>query len=87
MAKSPLPFSYDDPVRARAKTARVAGLRFGVTNHSGHAWHWFQTAYGYDPEGPMAGVPYDGWLTKGATAFGTRTLIELVTGFTPPSSN
>ena len=47
-----------------AKTARAAGLRFGVTNHSGHAWHWFQTAYGYDPEGPMAGVPYDGWLTK-----------------------
>ncbi len=47
-----------------AKTARDHGLRFGVTNHSGHAWHWFQTAYGYDPEGPLAGVPYDGFTTK-----------------------
>src|SRR5205085_3959332 len=35
----------------------------GVTNHSGHAWHWFQTAYGYDPESPQAGVPYDGFTT------------------------
>jgi alpha-L-fucosidase len=47
-----------------AKTARRHGLRFGVTNHSAHAWHWFQTAYGYDPEGPMAGVPYDGFTTR-----------------------
>ena len=47
-----------------AKTARSHGLRFGVTNHSAHSWHWFQTAYGYDPEGPLAGVPYDGYLTK-----------------------
>jgi alpha-L-fucosidase len=47
-----------------AKTARRQGLRFGVTNHSAHSWHWFQTAYGYDPEGPLAGVPYDGFTTK-----------------------
>ena len=47
-----------------AKIARSHGLRFGVTNHSAHSWHWFQTAYAYDPEGPLAGVPYDGFLTK-----------------------
>ncbi|PTY03248.1 alpha-L-fucosidase [Opitutaceae bacterium EW11] len=48
-----------------AKTARAHGLRFGVSNHSAHAWHWFQTAYGYDAEGPMAGVRYDAaTLTK-----------------------
>ena len=35
------------------------GLRFGVSNHSAHAWHWFQAAYGYDAEGPQAGVRYD----------------------------
>src|SRR5580700_2518402 len=52
-----------DIVGTWAKLARANGLRFGVTNHSGHSWHWFQTAYGYDPEGPMAGVPYDGYLT------------------------
>ncbi len=42
-----------------AKAARAHGLRFGVSNHSSHAWHWFQTAYGYDAEGPRAGVRYD----------------------------
>jgi alpha-L-fucosidase len=47
------------------KVARKNGLYFGVSNHSSHAWHWFQTAYGYDGEGPMAGVRYDGaTLTK-----------------------
>jgi alpha-L-fucosidase len=39
--------------------AREHGLRFGVSNHSSHAWHWFQVAYGHDVEGPLAGVPYD----------------------------
>jgi alpha-L-fucosidase len=48
-----------------AKAARARGLKFGVSNHSAHAWHWFQTAYGYDPEGPRAGERYDAWnLTK-----------------------
>jgi alpha-L-fucosidase len=53
-----------DIVGMWAAAARRAGLRFGVTNHSAHAWHWFQTAYGYDPEGSMAGVRYDGYLTR-----------------------
>jgi alpha-L-fucosidase len=49
-----------------ASAARAAGLRFGVSNHSAHAWHWFQAAYGYDPEGPKSGVRYDAFtLTKG----------------------
>lgn len=47
------------------KAARRNGLRFGVSNHSAHAWHWFQTAYGYDAEGEKAGVRYDAYnLTK-----------------------
>lgn len=54
-----------DIVGTWAKTAREAGLRFGVSNHSAHAWHWWQTAYGYDAEGPVKGVRYDAWrLTK-----------------------
>ena len=52
-----------DIVGTWAKLARDNGLRFGVTNHSAHSWHWFQTAYGYDPEGALAGIPYDGYLT------------------------
>ena len=40
------------------------GLRFGVSNHSSHAWNWFQTAYGYDAEGPLAGVRYDAFTSR-----------------------
>ena len=44
---------------------REAGLKYGVSNHSSHAWHWWQTAYGYDAEGPMRGRRYDAyWLRK-----------------------
>ncbi|MGP8246110.1 MAG: alpha-L-fucosidase [Bryobacteraceae bacterium] len=52
-----------DIVGAWAKIARSHGLRFGVTNHSAHSWHWFQTAYDYDQEGPLAGVRYDAFTT------------------------
>jgi len=50
-----------DIVGEFAKAARHNGLRFGVSNHSAHAWHWFQTAYGYDAEGEKAGVRYDAY--------------------------
>ena len=54
-----------DLIAGWARAARAAGLKFGVSNHSAHAWHWFQVAYGYDPEGPKAGVRYDAYrLTK-----------------------
>lgn len=44
---------------------RDAGLKFGISNHSSHAWHWWQTAYGYDAEGPLRGRRYDAyWLRK-----------------------
>ena len=56
---------HKDIIGIWAKVARAHGLRFGVSNHSAHAWHWFQTAYGYDGEGPLAGVRYDAaTLTK-----------------------
>ena len=48
-----------------APLVKNAGLRFGISNHSGHAWHWYQVAYGYDAEGLMAGRRYDAyWLRK-----------------------
>jgi alpha-L-fucosidase len=54
-----------DIVGTWAKIARAHGLRFGVSNHSSHTWHWFQPAYGHDLEGDKAGVPYDAaTLTK-----------------------
>ena len=54
-----------DIIGGWSRAARARGLRFGVSNHSAHAWHWFQTAYGYDAEGPVAGQRYDAHrLTK-----------------------
>jgi alpha-L-fucosidase len=54
-----------DVVGTWAKVARKHGLRFGVSNHSTHSWHWLQPAYGYDAEGPLAGQRYDAYrLTK-----------------------
>ncbi|MBA2590176.1 MAG: alpha-L-fucosidase [Alphaproteobacteria bacterium] len=54
-----------DIIGTWAKEARARGLKFGVSNHSAHSWHWFQTAYGYDPEGARAGQRYDAFkLTK-----------------------
>jgi alpha-L-fucosidase len=44
---------------------RAAGLKFGISNHSSHAWHWYQPAYGYDAEGPLRGRRYDAyWLRR-----------------------
>ncbi len=54
-----------DIIGTWAKVARAHGMKFGVSNHCSHAWHWFQTAYGYDAVGPMANVRYDAaTLTK-----------------------
>jgi alpha-L-fucosidase len=56
---------HQDIIGTWARVAREHGLPFGVSNHSSHAWHWFQTAYGYDAEGPLAGARYDAaTLTK-----------------------
>ena len=47
-----------------AKAARDQGLRFGVSVHCSHAWTWYEPAQGADKTGPLAGVPYDGRLTR-----------------------
>lgn len=46
------------------KAARKAGLPFAVSVHAAHAWNWFDTSQGADKNGSLAGVPYDGKLTK-----------------------
>jgi alpha-L-fucosidase len=46
----------------RAATAN--GFRFGVSNHNSWANRWMQPAYGYDAEGPLAGVRYDAYTLK-----------------------
>ena len=53
-----------DIVGTWAKAARRAGLKFGVSNHAAHAWHWYQPGYGYDPTGPKKGVRYDAFRLR-----------------------
>ena len=47
-----------------AKAARAQGLPFGVSVHASRAWSWYEPSQGADKNGPKAGVPYDGKLTK-----------------------
>jgi alpha-L-fucosidase len=42
------------------KAAWKQGLRFGVSEHMGASFTWFQVSHGSDKTGPLAGVPYDG---------------------------
>jgi alpha-L-fucosidase len=53
-----------DLIGGWAKAAKKQGLPFGVSVHAAHAWTWFETAQRSDKNGPLAGVPYDGKLTK-----------------------
>ena len=42
------------------KAAQKNGLRFGVSEHLGASFTWFQSSHRSDKTGPKAGVPYDG---------------------------
>lgn len=53
-----------DVIGGWEKATRKAGLPFAVSVHAAHAWNWFDTSQGSDKNGPLAGVPYDGKLTK-----------------------
>ena len=47
-----------------AEACRKHGMPFGVSLHADHAWSWYEPSRRYDRNGPKAGVPYDGRLTK-----------------------
>lgn len=53
-----------DIIGGWAKAARKQGLHFGVSVHAAHAWTWYEVAQRSDKNGPLAGMPYDGKLTK-----------------------
>jgi len=40
--------------------AKKQGMKFGVSEHLGASYTWFQAAHGSDKQGPKAGIPYDG---------------------------
>lgn len=49
-----------DVVGLWQKAAKKEGLKFGVSEHLGASYTWFQSSRGADKTGPLAGVPYDG---------------------------
>jgi alpha-L-fucosidase len=53
-----------DLIGAWSRAARKLGLRFAVSVHGSRAWSWYEVAQRADKTGPLAGVPYDGKLTK-----------------------
>jgi alpha-L-fucosidase len=42
------------------KAAKKNGMYFGVSEHLGASFTWFQASHGADKTGPKAGIPYDG---------------------------
>jgi len=53
-----------DIVGGFAQAAHHQNLPFGVSVHAAHAWTFYELAQAADKTGPLAGVPYDGKLTK-----------------------
>jgi alpha-L-fucosidase len=49
-----------DVVALWQQAAKKQGMKFGVSEHLGASYTWFQSAHGSDKQGPKAGVPYDG---------------------------
>ena len=49
-----------DVVGIWQEAAKKQGLKFGVSEHLGASFTWFQAAHGADKEGAKAGIPYDG---------------------------
>lgn len=49
-----------DVVEIWQKAAKKEGLKFGVSEHLGASFTWFQPSHAADTIGPMTGVPYDG---------------------------
>ncbi len=51
---------HRDVVGDWQKAAKKLGLRFGVSEHLGASFTWFQDSHRSDKTGPLAGIPYDG---------------------------
>src|ERR1035438_4600716 len=51
---------HRDVVGEWQRAAQKYGLRFGVSEHLGASFTWFQSSHRADKSGSKAGVPYDG---------------------------
>ncbi len=51
---------HRDVVGEWQKAATKYGMKFGVSEHLGASFTWFQGSHGSDKSGPKKGIPYDG---------------------------
>lgn len=65
-----------DVVGLWQKAAKKEGLRFGISEHLGASYTWFQTSRGADKKGPKAGVSYDGNNEKYADLYHPKTAAD-----------
>ncbi|HEY5511840.1 MAG TPA: alpha-L-fucosidase [Prolixibacteraceae bacterium] len=65
-----------DVVGLWQKAAKKEGLRFGVSEHLGASYTWFQPSRGSDKTGPLAGVPYDGADPKYEDLYHSKTAAD-----------
>jgi alpha-L-fucosidase len=61
-----------DVVGLWQQAAKKEGLRFGVSEHLGASYTWFQSSHRADATGPKAGVPYDGNDPKNQELYHTK---------------
>jgi alpha-L-fucosidase len=55
---------HKDILAGWAAAAKKNNLPFGLSVHAAHAWSWYETSQRSDKAAELAGVPYDGKLTK-----------------------
>jgi len=63
-----------DVVGEWQKAAQKYGLRFGVSEHLGASFTWFQSSHRADKTGPLAGVAYDPTMGAFVIEAGTTRL-------------
>ncbi|MBC7399175.1 MAG: alpha-L-fucosidase [Mucilaginibacter sp.] len=63
---------HKDVVGTWQKAAQKEGLKFGVSEHLGASYTWFQASHRADKTGELAGVPYDGADPQYADLYHTK---------------
>ncbi|MBC7914793.1 MAG: alpha-L-fucosidase [Pyrinomonadaceae bacterium] len=58
-----------DVVGLWQKAAKKQGLNFGVSEHTGASYRWYQSSHAADTSGAMKGIPYDGSDPKYAALY------------------
>lgn len=58
-----------DMVAIWQAAAKKQGMNFGVSEHTGASYRWFQSSHASDTAGPLKGVPYDGADPKYAALY------------------